>query len=329
MTEASYDLGVDDADWFRSVMEVGLPLVDHGLGVAGLAGVKPPTPGPVQVTEMHVVSGPPDFPMRHMAAMSEFPPEQLHEETVHGNVSTMSEQTAANPWMLEVWTKHVDYAKDGLGITAMDPDGHGLHIMAPLPEVTALSPSTRTRWEMLTAHLCAGYRLRRGMRERSSESSQDGLPLGADAVIDPKCFEVSEAVGDAAEATHIEALRSGAIAIDRARGRLRKDDPTEALETWVALVDGRWSVVDWFDTDERRYVLAIPNAPHVSDPRGLTTRERQVVTYAALGDNHKLIAYRLGLSRSTVTKALNSAMRKLGVSTQAALVEKFRGLRGS
>jgi hypothetical protein len=97
MTEASYDLGVDDADWFRSVMEAGLPLIDHGLGVAGLVGVKPPTPGPVQVIEMHVASGPPDFPMRHMAAMSEFPPDQLHEETVHGNVSTMSEQTSANP----------------------------------------------------------------------------------------------------------------------------------------------------------------------------------------------------------------------------------------
>lgn len=326
MTEASYDLGVDDADWFRSVMEAGLPLIDHGLGVAGLVGVKPPTPGPVKVTEMHVASGPPDFPMRHMAAMSELPPDQLHEETVHGNVSTMSEQTSANPWMLEVWTKHVDYAKDGLGITAMDPDGHGLHIMAPLPEVTALTPSTRYRWEMLAAHLCAGHRLRRALRARSRATEREALPLGADAVIDAKRFQIADAVGDAADRTHAETLRATAISIDRARGPLRKDDPAEALEAWAALVEGRWSIVDWFDSDDRRYVLAIPNAPPVNDPRGLTARERQVVAYAALGDKHKLIAYRLGLSRSRVTKALGSAMRKLGVSTQAALVAKLRGV---
>jgi hypothetical protein len=104
MTEAAYDLQVADDEWFRSVMTAGLPLIDHGLGVAGLVGVKPLTPGPIDVTEMHIASGPPDFPMRHMSAMSEFPPEQLHQETAHGNVSTMSEQTAANPWMLEAMT---------------------------------------------------------------------------------------------------------------------------------------------------------------------------------------------------------------------------------
>ena len=327
MTEASYDLQVSDADWFRSVMTAGLPLIDHGLGVAGLVGVKPPTPGPINVTEMHVASGPPDFPMRHMAAMSEFPPEQLHAETEHGNVSTMSEQTAANPWMLEVWTRHVDYAKDGLGVTAMDTDGHGLHLMAPLPEVTKLSRSTRERWQMLAAHLSAGHRLRRALRARRESdqaSAAPELPLGADAVIDPKNFRLTEAVGTASESDHAEALRDKAVAIDRARGKLRNDNPAEALEIWEALVQGRWSIVDWFDSDSRRYVLAIPNPPDVSDPRGLSEREAQVVAYAQLGESHAVIAYRLGLSRSTVTKALGSAMRKLDVSTQAELVAKLR-----
>jgi DNA-binding CsgD family transcriptional regulator len=327
MTEACYDLHVPDADWFRSVMMAGLRLIDHGLGVAGIAGVKPPTPGPIQVTEMHVASGPPDFPMRHMAAISEFPPEQLHDETMHGNVSTMSEQTAANPWMLEVWTRHVDYAKDGLRITAMDPDGHGLHIMAPLPRVTKLSQAARKRLQMLAAHLSAGHRLRRALRARREMRdavAKSKLPHGADAVLDPKSFHAAEAVGDAAEPAHAEVLKEKAVAIDRARGRLRKDDPAEALATWEALVQGRWSIVEWFDSDERRYVLAIPNPPHVLDPRGLSERERQVVGYAQLGESHGLIAYRLGLSRSTVTKALRSAMRKLGAKTHAELVAKLR-----
>jgi DNA-binding CsgD family transcriptional regulator len=230
--------------------------------------------------------------------------------------------------MLEVWTRHVDYAKDGLGITAMDPDGHGLHIMAPLPRVTKLTQAARKRWQMLAAHLSAGHRLRRALRagrEGRDGAAKSTLPHGADAVLDPKSFRVAEAVGDATAPAHAEVLKKKAVAIDRARGRLRKDDPAEALATWEALVQGRWSIVEWFDSDQRRYVLAIPNPPHVSDPRGLSERERQVVAYAQLGESHGLIAYRLGLSRSTVTKALRSAMRKLRVSTQAQLVAKLRG----
>ena len=82
-------------------------------------------------------------------------------------------------------------------------------------------------------------------------------------------------------------------------------------------------MVDWFDTDGRRYVLAVPNPPDLKDPRALTERETQVVTYATLGESHKLIAYRLGVSRSTATKALRSAMRKLGVKTHPQLVAKM------
>lgn len=85
-------------------------------------------------------------------------------------------------------------------------------------------------------------------------------------------------------------------------------------------------MVEWFDTDDRRYMLAVPNAPRVMDPRGLTKRESQVVAYAALGDSHKLIAYRLGISRTRVSGALGSAMRKLKVKTQAQLVAKLHAL---
>jgi DNA-binding CsgD family transcriptional regulator len=114
--------------------------------------------------------------------------------------------------------------------------------------------------------------------------------------------------------------------MDRARGRLRRDDPETALKIWWALLRGRWSMVEWFDTDRRRYILAVPNAPRVLDPRGLTNRECQVVAYAALGESKKLIAYRLGISGPRTSEALRSAMRKLCVKTQAQLVEKLHTL---
>jgi DNA-binding CsgD family transcriptional regulator len=83
-------------------------------------------------------------------------------------------------------------------------------------------------------------------------------------------------------------------------------------------------MVDWFDTDGRRFVLALPNSPHVTDPRGLTERESQVVAYVVLGQTNKMIAYRLGLSKSRVSMLLRGAMRKLSVQTRAQLVLKMR-----
>jgi DNA-binding CsgD family transcriptional regulator len=42
------------------------------------------------------------------------------------------------------------------------------------------------------------------------------------------------------------------------------------------------------------------------------------------GDSVKLIGYRLGMSRTSVSSSLKRAMRKLGVRTQAQLIERFR-----
>jgi DNA-binding CsgD family transcriptional regulator len=71
-------------------------------------------------------------------------------------------------------------------------------------------------------------------------------------------------------------------------------------------------------------VLALPNAPRATDPRGLTERESQVVGYAVLGQTNKMIAYRLGLSKSRVSMLLRGAMRKLNVQTRGQLVLKMR-----
>jgi DNA-binding NarL/FixJ family response regulator len=117
-----------------------------------------------------------------------------------------------------------------------------------------------------------------------------------------------------------EALRQAVLASERARGSMRRTDPDDALELWKALVAGRWSLVEHFDTDGHRYLVARKNDPALDDPRGLSLRERQVVAYAALGHPSKLISYELGLAPATVSKHLTSAMRKLQVRTHAELM---------
>ena len=103
----------------------------------------------------------------------------------------------------------------------------------------------------------------------------------------------------------------------------RRQDPDGALEIWKGLARGRWSLVDWFDTDGRRFVLAKPNLPNVGDPRGLTEHEALLATYAARGESGKILSYRFGISPQSVSKLLSSAKRKLGVRTQAELAAKL------
>jgi DNA-binding CsgD family transcriptional regulator len=152
------------------------------------------------------------------------------------------------------------------------------------------------------------------------------LPLDGEALLDPKRFSVVEAVDHAKNNGSLDEIRRTAIQVDLARGRLRRGETCEALQLCEGVVRGRWSMVDWFDTDGRRFILALPNAPHIRDPRGLTEREYQVATHAGTGDSCKLIAYRLGVSRSRVSELLHRAMRKLGVQTRGQLVIKMRTL---
>jgi DNA-binding NarL/FixJ family response regulator len=163
----------------------------------------------------------------------------------------------------------------------------------------------------LAVHVAAGLRLRR--RLGAARAPVAGAILEADGrvahVEDPAARSV------AARAS----LRKFAQAVDRARGKLRRSDPDAAIQLWEGLAAGRWSLVDRFDSDGRRYIVAHANDPQVASPTKLSERERQVAGYAAMGRSNKLIAYELGLSESTIATHLDSAMIKMGVRSRAEL----------
>jgi len=324
-TESAYDLEIGDDEWLPTVLERGLPILDQGLGVACMDYGLPPDGGPVELRGVHVGSGPRDFAERHLRALETTPPEVLREQVRPGGAGTASAACGDDPHQLAHYISHVDYCKDLLFITAADSNGVGVAVVAPLPEVTTLRPHESERLQMLAAHLEAGHRLRRGLavKDAAGDPGSD-LPYHAEAIFDASSLRIADAVGSAKERSATKKLREAAIAVDKARGKMRRNDPEKALEIWKALVYGRWSTVDWFDSDGRRFVLAIPNSPSVVDPRGLTERERQVVGYAASGQTNKMIAYRLGLSRSRVSLLLRTAMRKLGTKTRAQLVQRVR-----
>jgi DNA-binding CsgD family transcriptional regulator len=330
VAEAAYDLEASESEWLRKLLNAGLPIFDHGLTVAGVVYARPAKRGRVVPRQFQVVAGPEDFAERYAHAVAELPANVVRGLLRPGLAETLSESSKRYPGAFAEIGRHFDHGRDGLEITAVDPDGLGIHIIAALPKVTKLTGRSRQRWRMLAAHVCAGHRLRRAIAlSGSNEHAKSALPHNAEAVLEPKRFQVTDAVGPAKARGIAARLRNAAIQAHRARAGLRSDDPHKALEIWKALVQGRWSLVDWFDSDGRRFVLALPNPPDVVDPRRLTERETQVVAYASFGHANKFIAYQLGISRARVSMLLASSMRKLHVRTLAQLVKKVRDLRGA
>jgi DNA-binding NarL/FixJ family response regulator len=121
-------------------------------------------------------------------------------------------------------------------------------------------------------------------------------------------------------------MRRAAFAIDRARGSLQRRD-VGAVDAWDALVDGRWSLVDQFDTDGKRFVVALPNATIARDPRALSAIERAIAERVALGNTNKLVAYELSIPTGTVATRVAAIARKLGVRSRVEIVDRVQLLR--
>jgi len=94
-------------------------------------------------------------------------------------------------------------------------------------------------------------------------------------------------------------------------GRLEGGLATAPGDMWTALIDGRLTLVDWFDDDGRRFLVARRNQRVA---QRLSHVERTVVTSVARGRPQKLVAYELGLSAAGVSDALARAIAKLGLS---------------
>jgi len=207
---------------------------------------------------------------------------------------------------------------DVMVVRAANPDGTGAFFGAPVRRAQPRGPFER-RWSRIAAHLAAGVRLQRSAARLVADRASS-----ADAVLTPG-GRILSASGDAQGA--LTALREAATRIDRARTRAGRRDADNALERWQALVDGRWSLVDHFESDGKRFVIAVENAPSAPDPRGLTPKERSILHFTGMGHSNKLIAYELGMPDGSVATSILTIARKLGVGSRAELVARYHTLR--
>lgn len=210
------------------------------------------------------------------------------------------------------------------GFIATDPTFKGCVLAVVSPRRT-YSPRTRYQWRRLAMHITAGLRLRRQLADLLTTDAD--ITTRAEAVLTPE-RKVEHAVGPAVDADARAALQDALVRIEAARND--RQGGMRPLGLWSGLVSGRWSLVEHFERDGRRYFLAYRNDPEVASVRALTPREAQVWYYAAMGQSNKLIAYALGLSIPTVAGYLRQARRKLGGDISlAALARLYTQIGGT
>jgi DNA-binding CsgD family transcriptional regulator len=321
LVEASYQLEGGDQEWLTRICDQAAPSFDVGLGVFAFCYDLRS-----QTERMPVITGtglPPELGEMVETMIRNCPREELR--------AFCGEQINCGAAMDRFRAQNLDYdelfARYGAPTGLCDaryatvPAGEGFGIMIGGYAETRASVPLRTRsmWRRTLSHISLGLRLRRLL------AADDGGPADGEAVLRAD-GRVEHAEGETKSRSMRDALRDAARRIDRARGRLRREAPEESLELWRGLVSGRWSLVDRFDSDGRRFLVAHRNPPDVVDVRRLSARQRQIARLVVRGYPAKLIAYQLGLSRSAVSSQLTLIRQKLGARSNAELVQLLQSL---
>lgn len=317
VVERAYEYNAPLDSWLDALCAATAPLLDDGLGV--LAFTFDASGKDLGFSRAARIGGKEVYGTMAGAFAARLEGRKAHGAYVSVPVVTTASASASRigvPW--EVWKEVAPpEVGDCLAVMGRSPEGLGVMLQVPLRKRKNAAPATQRLWTMAAVHLTAGFRLRWHLAQGSSSAQPD-------AVLRPdgRC----EHAAPAAQAKETrETLRLAALAIDRARGKLRKRSVEEAIGLWKGLTDGRWSLVDRFDADGRRYLIALPNAASLRDPRGLSEREAQVTAHAALGHTTKYVGYELGLAATTVSFHLKNALKKLGLRDRAELVRSFSG----
>lgn len=325
VVEAAWTLDLDDRAWLHHLTEVIRPLVDGGHGVSAYTfDISVPMKDWLR-DEVTIDISPRRLELQRAFQLSHSPggSEEMHvyPEPLDGLVYATRKAGVADihrdPVVLEHFRKLG--VRDYVAFRTIEPGGRGICINAGQNEERVFDRRTQRLWARVAAHVAAARRLREALAKTPTAE--------AEVVLTPS-GRVEHAEGEGAQAAARSALREAVSRQERARGRLRREDPALATEAWTALVSGRWSLVDHYERGGRRYIVARRNEHTLPDPRALTARERAVVHLAVLGKSNKLIAYELGLSPSTVATYLAWAMRKLRVSSRVELIQLARQLAG-
>ena len=321
LIEAGYELEKSDETWLTGILDRASPLL--GRGFWPTIGIYNYTPLSINIESIET-HGP--ALARNFLQSSLQVKTTVVDEFFRGGkpVSSLSEVIyTREPRIQEVVEEITDGAvKDKFAVKAMSGRNSALIMCWLFAKQITPTERERSRWTQAAAHLGAGLRLRKQL----NSLTLDALPV--EAIFDSS-GKLLEARSEATTHSARRILRSAVKRIDQLRTQAGRCNPDVSLKLWEGLVDGRWSIVDYFDTDQRRFIVAIKNTPCYTNPCGLTARERQVAELVGMGRSSKEISYTLGVSQSAIYNCTARIQTKLQLTSRAELVAFFSpgGLR--
>jgi DNA-binding CsgD family transcriptional regulator len=318
LLEAAYRLDGSIEDWVGGLVHAATNVFQHeGLGSGGfllhgrvdrqgrttIADISSPW---IESQAIRYKSAP------QLLVFSSLPAEVQHSLWFS---STQMRTLSDSPWVgsdLPTWIERSgldsSMAGDALGLSCQDGTKDVLFIGAGLRQKTSLTEQDRRLGERIATHIGAALRLRR----------RPGVGLNEAEVVLSRSGKVQHLASASAGGRIAEGFAR------RRHARSGRVGAEAALEVWQGLHDGRWSLVDYVDTDGKAFVLAVRNEPARDVASALTDRQRAAVALAALGYANKQIAYALGLTATAVAMLLARARAATAVRTRAELVRAFK-----
>jgi DNA-binding NarL/FixJ family response regulator len=310
----AYRLHSDLQAWAAHVHEVLGPLIDRGQG-SFVALVRLPESG----ARIEFASGRGGVNPLHIGVArlaTVLAPNRMREVFFNGRVVGSNSRVHSHEDHARM--QRAARAPDALGFCISDSVDLGLMVAAPSPSTVDTPETPVPLVAHLGRHVSTALRLQRIVESRAFEDR------AVEAVFDEK-GTVQRAVGMARESNALESLRQAA---KQHAAAARWDDTKAESSAWDAVISGRWSLVDRFDSDGKRFVLAYRNPSGVLDPRRLTPGEEACAQLAALGRSNKEIGSELGVNESTASTQVASALKKLGLGSRTLLPLFWRDLQG-
>ncbi len=312
VVERAYDLDEPSSAWLQRVAEEAAAMVDGSYAGYAMQYRFPPG-GSFEVIGGYIPGMDPTQAFADIAgALSDeeaamwYPP-----GTIEGGFEELLAERFGDLEAAEVpraFARHFG-GSDMIGIGGADVRGNGLVVGVVVDAARLVGPARQTQRRL-------GVHLTTAMRLRASLGHADALEE-AEAV-----FEADGTLAHAeGAATSLRGVLEAQVTrVDRTRAKSERSSTEDPLEVWQGLVEGRWSLIDRFDTDGRRFYVALVNPPAAVDARALSALEAQIVGMVVTGEPNKVIGYALGLSEGTVSARLSDAMRKLGIASRADLI---------
>ena len=266
-----YDVEAPRRQWLRRVLLAMAPSLNRGAGIGGVLYDLSSASG-FHVDALDGVDVPEDFVAAGRQIHSHPGYQSDIINTYRTHVCTTFATEMAEPQMADIRRTYQDHdLKSQVMINGLDCSGKGFCVYLFTRSEPTLTTPQRSLYARLATHLASGYRLQRRMA-----AAEPVRAASLEAVLEPDGAVVHAEVP--AKSTQARQDLQHAVRLREELRDRRTAETEHVIRDWRGLVSARWTLVDRYERDGKRYVLARENGPEpVARLRFPTVKSRSLL----------------------------------------------------